>query len=741
MTETIFTNQVPSVPNASDNGTSYELGIKFQSAKPGQISAIRFFKATSETGTHFGRIWAATGGTPLATTTFSNETASGWQQQALATPLSIQANTTYVVSVSINSFFADTQNGLASSVVNGDLLTVADGNNGVYGSLGTFPTNSYANSNYFVDIVFTASTTSTITKVSGDNQGGTAGTKLSNPLVVQVNNSSGNPQAGITVSFAVTNGGGSVSPTSMATGSNGQASTTLTLGTTAGINTVSATVSGVGSVSFTATASTGSTGGSNPITLENQNTGTTAWKITNPVTPSNPEIAGYATATSVNKGGSLPIKVSLVQAGNYTIDVYRLSYYGGTGGRLLLSSGSQSGVTQPNCTLDSSTRLVDCSNWSTSYTLAIGSNWTTGLYIVNLTDQRTGKQSQVWFVVRDDSSTSAVVFQSSFTTFLAYNNFNTDSNNFYSLYGFSSTGGQAAFKVSFDRPFSETTDATYEFNNILNHERNMVRWMESQGYDISYITNLDLETNPGLLLNHKVFLTVGHDEYWSLNMRSAVEQALAKKVNLGFFSGNTCYWRVRFENSSTGQPNRVMVCYKDAYAQDPVAPTTKFRISPNTPENALLGVLYIGDHDVLYGGYDFVVANSSDPYYANTGLHDGDKLSLLVGYEWDAAINNGSSPSGLVVLSQSTVNPNPADNDPDFPAGTQVNYNISNAARYTAASGGKVFATGSIQWLWGLDSDGVNTPRTDTRAQQIAVNVLADMGAKPLTPAANIVVP
>lgn len=739
MSESVFTTQVPSIPNASDNGTSYELGMKLQSAKSGQITAIRYWKAASETGTHVGRIWASSGAV-LATVTFSNETASGWQQQALNTPVNIQANTTYVVSVNINGFFADTHSGLASSVVNGNLSSVADGNNGVYGSPGSLPTNSYLNSNYFCDVVFVASSASsnpTITKVSGDNQSGTAGTALPNPLVVQIKDSAGNPQAGTTVSFAVTTGGGSVSPTSAVTNANGQANTVLTLGTTAVTNTVSATVSGVGTVSFSATAKTTAT---NSIYLENQKTGTTAWKITNQATT---EIAGYAGATSINRGGSLPIKVSLAQAGQYTIDVYRLGFYAGTGGRLLFSSGLLNGVTQPVCTVtDSSTRLVEC-NWSTSYTLTVGSDWTSGLYIAKLTDQTTGKQSQVWFVVRDDSSTSNVLFQSSFTTLQAYNNFGG-----YSLYAFNSINGQSAFKVSFDRPFSETTTESSEYNHLLRWERNMVRWMESQGYDISYVTNLDVHTNPQLLRQHKVFLSVGHDEYWSMEERNGVEKARDAGVNLGFFSANTAYWRVRFENSSSGTPNRVMACYKNAWAQDPVAPTNKFR-SPqnNRPENALLGVMYTGDRDELYsntgssnpnyGGYDFVVTNSTDPYYANTNLHDGDALSILVGFEWDAIVNNGFTPSGLVVLSQSPVNP--SNLDTDLPSAT--NTQISNAVRYTAASGAKVFSTGSIQWMWGLDSDSVNPPRQDVRAQQFAVNVLADLGAKPLTPASNIVVP
>lgn len=203
----LFSNQVPSVPNFTDS-VPYELGMKFRSATAGQISAIRFWKAPSETGTHIGKIWTATG-TLLESVTFTNETASGWQEQALSTPVNIQANTTYVVSVNVNAYYVATYDELGSPIVNGDLSSVADGNNGVFnGTPGAFPTNSYRNTNYFRDINFVAVSLPTITKVSGDNQTGAVGAALPNPLVVQVKNSAGNPQSGVTVNFAVTSGGG-----------------------------------------------------------------------------------------------------------------------------------------------------------------------------------------------------------------------------------------------------------------------------------------------------------------------------------------------------------------------------------------------------------------------------------------------------------------------------------------------------------------------------------------------------
>jgi len=131
---------------------SYELGVKVTVTQAMQLNAVRFYKDASETGTHTARIWTS-GGVQLASVTFTGETASGWQQQALAAPLSLQAGSVYVVSVNANSRFVVTPSGLATQVVSGPLRSVV-GSNGVYGaSAGTFPTGSYSNSNYFVDPV------------------------------------------------------------------------------------------------------------------------------------------------------------------------------------------------------------------------------------------------------------------------------------------------------------------------------------------------------------------------------------------------------------------------------------------------------------------------------------------------------------------------------------------------------------------------------------------------------------
>ncbi|MEZ0391078.1 MAG: Ig-like domain-containing protein [Pseudobdellovibrionaceae bacterium] len=163
---TLLSSQVPALMNMND-GVSYELGMRFTSTAAGKIMAIRFWKTSSESGTHTGKIYSSSGAL-LASVVFSSETASGWQQMNLASPLSIAANTEYTVSVNTGAgYYVATNNGMASQISNGSLRSVV-GNNGVYGSVGSRPTQSWQNSNYFRDIVFVADSSSSPAPSSGD---------------------------------------------------------------------------------------------------------------------------------------------------------------------------------------------------------------------------------------------------------------------------------------------------------------------------------------------------------------------------------------------------------------------------------------------------------------------------------------------------------------------------------------------------------------------------------------------
>ena len=104
----------PAVASTSDTG-AVNLGVKFRSDVSGFITGIRFYKGSANTGTHVGRLWSSTG-QQLATATFTNETASGWQQVNFATPVAITANTVYVASYHApNGRYAINTNYFASS--------------------------------------------------------------------------------------------------------------------------------------------------------------------------------------------------------------------------------------------------------------------------------------------------------------------------------------------------------------------------------------------------------------------------------------------------------------------------------------------------------------------------------------------------------------------------------------------------------------------------------------------------
>ena len=130
-----------------------ELGVKVRVSAPAQLEAIRFHKDPAETGGHVGRVWSSTG-TLLGSVAFGSESGSGWQQANLAAPLELAPGQTYVVSVGYNERFGMTRDGLLTSIANGPLSSVADGQNGVYAdAAGVFPTQSWSSSNYWVDAV------------------------------------------------------------------------------------------------------------------------------------------------------------------------------------------------------------------------------------------------------------------------------------------------------------------------------------------------------------------------------------------------------------------------------------------------------------------------------------------------------------------------------------------------------------------------------------------------------------
>ncbi len=197
-------------------------------------------------------------------------------------------------------------------------------------------------------------------------------------------------------------------------------------------------------------------------------------------------------------------------------------------------------------------------------------------------------------MVRNDGNTSKVLFQTSDTTWQAYNTYG--GSNFY-------WGGPQgrALKVSYNRPWS-TRGLENGRDFLFSNEYPMIRFLEQNGYDVSYVSGLDTHLDADLITKHKAFLSVGHDEYWSKEQRDHVLAARDAGTNLAFFSGNEVYWKTRWEKSQDGSdtPNRTLVCYKDTWANtqiDPVTPTATWRDPRfgdlgHGPENSLTGTMY-----------------------------------------------------------------------------------------------------------------------------------------------------
>jgi hypothetical protein len=474
----------------------------------------------------------------------------------------------------------------------------------------------------------------------------------------------------------------------------------------------------------------------NAIVRENCLPGSDGWQVPEP----SYTIAAFPLPSSVQAGEAVNFYVS-TNAPGYSIRVYRSGFYGGKGARQMTSVDGLPGQEQPACLDEPTTGLRSCANWAISYTLGIPADWVSGIYFAVLTRSDDGRQSSLTFVVRNDQRPSEVLYQYSLSTYQAYNNYGGKS-----LYSFNSgvcdtvSGAPRAVKVSLARPhIVPPMDPTSYFRV----DYPMVYWLEAQGYDVGYSTSFDTHRSGTVgqhnaLLDHRVFLAVGHDEYWSREMRAAMTEARDAGVHLAYFTGNTGYWKIRMEPDPwTGQPDLVMVTYKTAEGgpADPTGePTSLWRdpTGPNQPENALVGVQFVGDNDGQFFPLRIPSELAKDPVFRNTGLEHmlagthADIGEKLVGWEWDGLTENGLTPPGLTLLAASPAYGDIALREIE---GYRVGTAVSNASRYIASSGAIVFAAGTIQWSWGL---AIVEP--DRRVQQLTYNLLSDMGIQPATP-------
>jgi hypothetical protein len=456
------------------------------------------------------------------------------------------------------------------------------------------------------------------------------------------------------------------------------------------------------------------------------------WDTAGTLSPGTTVLDAFASEVSVAPGGTVHFHVSTSPREPYRIVIYRLGWWRGPAPPRLACvpscRGATRGVAQAMPSPDPVTGAVAAS-WPTGATFHVPRAWRSGYYlakVILMRGPRRGRGKLVPFIVREGRHRAKLLVIAAVNTWEAYNRWGGTS-----LYlGGPSTvhnrypDAPHAVKASFSRPYY---DFRFGGPSLFDWELPLARFLERVPYDVSYTTDVDVDRNPASLLGRRVVIVAGHSEYWTITERRALERARDSGVNVVFAGGNDGYWQIRYEDG-----RRTIVGYKGqtdwSGNRDPLAgtesETTKFRdLATPDPECLLVGV----QHGGLAGapGYSAFATNPSrSAWFASTGFTAGASLGPIVGYEWDQIYPRCTPPgTGFTTLFHT-----PAGGTNGVPYDSVV---------YTAPSGARVFAAGTFEFSWGLDSYGEHEQRgrqaPDERLQQFTLNMLDDLsGTGPL---------
>jgi hypothetical protein len=408
-----------------------------------------------------------------------------------------------------------------------------------------------------------------------------------------------------------------------------------------------------------------------------------SWRIRR--TGSIHDIEGWADHTSVEVDEPFRLFVSTT-APFYRVRAFRMGWYGGSLGRLLWTSRRLPGSRQPDGVLARATNTVTAP-WRPSLTVAT-TGWEPGMYLLRL-DSSTRAQRFVPITVRLPSARGRVVLVNAVTTWQAYNRWGG-----YDLYsgptGFlhlrDSFSGRAR-AVAFDRPYDNQFSMRFGGGEFLHRELPVLALAERLGLPLAYVTDIDLHIHPGVLDGARAIVFMGHDEYWSPEMRAALVAARDQGSNVAFFGANTMFRRIRLASTRTG-PARLEINYKVAtedplYGKDDVHVTADWPAPPGaSPASEVTGVSY----DCFPAREDMRVYRPSSWVFEGTGVSTGTRLHNLVGTESDRVDLDNPTPRPMEIVAHTPLNC----------AGRPT---TSDAVYYTTPSGAGVFAAGTIDWV------------------------------------------
>ena len=373
-------------------------------------------------------------------------------------------------------------------------------------------------------------------------------------------------------------------------------------------------------------------------------------------------IEGYCSRQSVKAGKKLDIFVSTKPVSKFTIDIFRMGYYDGAGSRLMTTLGPFEGKEQPVPEMGEN-RLREC-QWEASTTLTIPSDWPSGVYLGRLTtvpNQEPGTknekpywQSYIILIVKDDRPAD-IIFQCSYNTWQAYNRWPVNE----SLYTDPRAAHAPGVSCSFDRPYGK-------YNQIFDNPQSMgsgefllweyplCYWLEKEGYDVTYCSNVD-NLEPANLARAKTMISIGHDEYWDVRQFHNVKQAINDGLSVLWLSANDVYMVTPFTPNAKGDPNRHLTretCYgefreeeKEAYSKV-LGPFE----NPGPDERDIIGARTIVPFN---GGGDWTCAQPDHWLFEGTGMKKGDSIPGLVGWEFHG--DPDTTRAGLEVIAEGNV--------------------------------------------------------------------------------------
>jgi hypothetical protein len=411
------------------------------------------------------------------------------------------------------------------------------------------------------------------------------------------------------------------------------------------------------------------------------------------------QIKGFTSESAVSPGQSIDFRITVNPPQPFGVDVYRIGHYGGEGATKITTSPRLSGIVQPvPLTAD---RTVSCHHWWLSWRLQIPDYWSTGAHVAVLTTAD-GHRSHIPFTVRDERPGDLLLVLPD-VTWQAYNLFPEDGRTGASLYHAWDEEGRllgeedAAVTVSFDRPYAGAGLPLH-----VGHAYDFIRWAERYGYDLAYADTRDLHAGRVDPSRYRGLVFAGHDEYWSVPMRRAVEKARDGGTSLVFLSANTMYWQVELGPSPSGTPDRLLTCRKRR------GPGRSLRWrDQGESEQQVLGIQYAGQ---VPRPYPLVVRNADHWLWEATGAAEGDELPGLVAGEADRYFPRTALPlhTDRVLLAHSPY---------EDASGARRHQETS---LYRTPSGALVFASGTFAWSPALDRPG----HTDPRVQRATANLL-----------------